>query len=116
MSKFLKDIVPLIVGYRTKGGEISLADNPTIVVTCEPWTNIRTTQYATLYIDGISVTSMQLSSRMGRLAHLPEFIISTADHFKPGQTYELSIGVVEPDGTDTPNQSKSRTVEFSVIS
>ena len=115
MTKFLKDIAPLILGHRTEGGEISLAGNPTIVVTCEPWTNIRTTQYATLYIDGISVASMQLLSHKGRLAHLPEFIIATADHFQPGQTYELSIGIVEPDGSDTPNQSKSRTIELSIV-
>lgn len=116
MKKNLSQIVPFILELNNDTQEISITTAPEILhVTCLPWDHIRTTQHATLYIDNQSVASMQLLALEERLALPPVFRISTKVYFHPGQSYKVSIGVIEPDGTDNPNSSRSQSLIINVL-
>lgn len=115
MKKSLKLITPFIVELHSTEQEINIPTVPeTLHITCMPWGNIRTTQFATLYIDGKTVESKHLLSLEGRLALPPVFKISAKDYLQPGQSHKISISVTEPDGTQNPNHSSTKTLTINI--
>ncbi|PWL19572.1 hypothetical protein DKP76_03250 [Falsochrobactrum shanghaiense] len=115
MNKNLSQITPFIIQNHIDNGHINISDiGNTIQFTCDPWEHIRTTQHATLFINSNAVASMQLISYKDRLASPPIFSLATANHFQSGQGYEIYIEVVEPDGSDNPNKSRSQSLFISI--
>lgn len=115
MNKSIIEITPFIIELHNNAQEININTiQNTLHITCEPWSNIRTVQHATLYIDEKPVTSTHLVAQEGRLALPPVFEISTRDYFKPGQHHKIHIGVIEPDGSQNPNNNRSRTLTIKI--
>ncbi len=111
------DLTPILSHYHPNTGMLHLSNaNGKIIVTCLPWTYIRTTQRVTLYIDDNVIADNAILSLEGRLGKPPVFEVPTEEFFKPGQTHTAQLMVTEPDGSDNPNSARSKKLTFTVAS
>jgi hypothetical protein len=80
----------------------------------DEWSYMRTTQTASLFIDDVLISTINLPRSTGRLARPPLFEVPVDKYFQAGRTYAVYIIIVEPDGSPTPNTSKSKTLTITI--